>query len=132
SEVRKLAERSRTAAEEISTLSVDTLEVSNQASERIERLVPLISRTAGLVADISVATREQSTGAEQINAAVVQLSSLISDNVDSANRMGGQVETLSMEAKEQMKVLEFFQLNPEFLQFAADETPSQEMQQIAA
>ncbi|MEM9762348.1 MAG: methyl-accepting chemotaxis protein, partial [Pseudomonadota bacterium] len=132
SEVRKLAERSRTAAEEISTLSVDTLEVSNQASERIERLVPLISRTAGLVADISVATREQSTGAEQINTAVVQLSGLISDNVDSANRMGGQVETLSTEAQEQMKVLEFFQLNPEFLQFVADDSPARETPKLAA
>ncbi|MEO0959705.1 MAG: methyl-accepting chemotaxis protein, partial [Pseudomonadota bacterium] len=132
SEVRKLAERSRSAAEEISTLSVGTLEVSNQASERIERLVPLISRTAGLVADISVATREQSTGADQINSAVVQLSSLIADNVDSAGRMGEQVNTLSSEAREQMKILEFFQLNPEFMQIASEAADSNETPRIAA
>ncbi|MEO1721924.1 MAG: nitrate- and nitrite sensing domain-containing protein [Pseudomonadota bacterium] len=132
SEVRKLAERSRAAAEEISTLSVGTLEVSNQASERIERLVPLISRTAGLVADISVATREQSTGADQINSAVVQLSSLIADNVDSAGRMGEQVNTLSSEAREQMKILEFFQLNPEFMQIASEAADSNETPRIAA
>ncbi|MEM1331799.1 MAG: methyl-accepting chemotaxis protein, partial [Planctomycetota bacterium] len=132
SEVRKLAERSRAAAEEISTLSVGTLEVSNQASERIERLVPLISRTAGLVADISVATREQSTGADQINSAVVQLSSLIADNVDSAGRMGEQVNTLSSEAREQMKILEFFQLNPEFMQIVSEAADSNETPRIAA
>ncbi|MEM6487523.1 MAG: nitrate- and nitrite sensing domain-containing protein [Pseudomonadota bacterium] len=132
SEVRKLAERSRAAAEEISQLSVNTLKVSDQASARIERLVPMISRTAGLVGDISVATREQSTGAEQINTAVLRLSDLIRSNVASAQRMGAQVNILSKEAQEQLRVLEFFQLHPEIQKFAQGSTTDAEPKRIAA
>ncbi|MEM6358408.1 MAG: hypothetical protein AAF844_22335, partial [Pseudomonadota bacterium] len=67
-----------------------------------------------------------------INSAVVQLSSLIADNVDSAGRMGEQVNTLSSEAREQMKILEFFQLNPEFMQIASEAVDNNEAPRIAA
>ncbi|MEM9781104.1 MAG: nitrate- and nitrite sensing domain-containing protein [Pseudomonadota bacterium] len=132
SEVRKLAERSRTAAEEISALSADTLEVSGQAASRIEQLVPMISRTAGLVADISVAAREQSRGAEQINTAVLELSDLIGANVTSAQKMGSQVTILSKEAREQMEVLEYFQLNSELKKFAETADVAQIQSRMAA
>lgn len=119
-EVRKLAERSQSAAEEISTLSASTLDRSSQAAARIEKLVPQIQRTAELIADISVATREQSSGADQINSAVLQLSELIKSNETSAQRMGEQVNVLSDEADGQLKTLEFFDLNPEFLELGED------------
>ncbi|MEO1776174.1 MAG: nitrate- and nitrite sensing domain-containing protein [Pseudomonadota bacterium] len=132
SEVRKLAERSGAAAEEISALSSNTLAVSDQASARIDRLVPLISRTADLVADISVAAREQSVGAEQINTAVLKLSDLIRANLKSAHRMGDQVTVLSQEAREQLKVLDFFQLNPEFLSLSSSAKTERQPPAIAA
>ncbi|MEM7213435.1 MAG: methyl-accepting chemotaxis protein, partial [Pseudomonadota bacterium] len=112
SEVRKLAERSQSAAEEISDLSANTLDVSGQAAERIEKLVPLITRTATLVDDISNATSEQSSAASQISDAVKQLSDLIGSNNDSALRMGDQVTILSSEADKQLDTLDFFELDP--------------------
>ena len=121
SEVRKLAERSQSAAEEISTLSTDTLEVSEQAAQRIENLVPKITKTAELVADITVATREQSAGAEQISASVLKLSELIKTNEAAANRMGEKIVHLSRDAQEQLESLEFFQLHPEYLELGLDE-----------
>lgn len=66
SEVRKLAERSQQAALEISEMSRNTLELSGQVGEVLAELVPQIKQTAELVQDISVANREQNTGAEQI------------------------------------------------------------------
>ncbi|MEM6661802.1 MAG: nitrate- and nitrite sensing domain-containing protein [Pseudomonadota bacterium] len=111
SEVRKLAERSQIAAEEISSLSSSTLEVSTDAAERIERLSPMIQRTAELVADISTATKEQSVGAEQINSSVRQLSQLIQENEASAKEVSTRVTRLSSQAREHLENLEFFELS---------------------
>src|SRR5208283_1084920 len=66
-EVRKLAERSQKTAGEINQLSATTLKVSEKSGEMLDKLVPDIQRTAELVQEISSASKEQDTGAEQIN-----------------------------------------------------------------
>ncbi|MFY9908175.1 MAG: methyl-accepting chemotaxis protein, partial [Terriglobales bacterium] len=66
-EVRKLAERSQKAAGEINQLSGTTVKVSEKAGEMLQKLVPDIQRTAELVQEIAAASKEQDTGAEQIN-----------------------------------------------------------------
>ncbi|HEX3992258.1 MAG TPA: methyl-accepting chemotaxis protein, partial [Acetobacteraceae bacterium] len=73
SEVRKLAERSQTAATEISTVSSQTVKAAQEASEMLGQLVPDIIRTAELVTEISAACREQDVGTDQINQAIQQL-----------------------------------------------------------
>ena len=65
SEVRKLAERSQTAAAEISTMSAQTVKAAQEAGEMLPRLVPDIRKTAELVAEISAACREQDIGARR-------------------------------------------------------------------
>src|ERR1039457_6769200 len=72
-EVRKLAERSQKAAGEINQLSGTTVRVSEKAGEMLEKLVPDIQKTAELVQEITAASKEQDTGAEQINKALVEL-----------------------------------------------------------
>lgn len=121
SEVRKLAERSQSAAEEISQLSADTLNVSSEAAERIDKLVPLIDRTAMLMDSVSTATSEQSIGAAQITEAIGQLSELIRDNNESANAMGGYVSALSGEAGNQLNTLEYFELDPKIFEVKDDD-----------
>jgi methyl-accepting chemotaxis protein len=73
SEVRKLAERSQTAAAEIGAVSSDTVKAAQSAGEMLTSLVPNIRKTAELVAEISAACREQDIGASQINEAIQQL-----------------------------------------------------------
>ncbi len=135
SEVRKLAERSQTAAEEISSLSTSTLDISDAAAMRIERLAPMIMKTAELVADITVATREQSIGAEQINSAVIQLSGLIRSNEGSAKKVSGQVSVLSSDAAKQIETLEFFEISrttiAELQEQIVKRRPAQEVQAAA-
>jgi len=72
-EVRKLAERSQIAASEIGDLSSSTVTVAEQAGEQLLSLVPNIQKTADLVQEISVASREQDVGADEINKAIQQL-----------------------------------------------------------
>ena len=86
SEVRKLAERSQTAAAEISKLSATSVEVAERAGEMLTKIVPDIQKTAELVQEINAASKEQNTGAEQINKAIQQLDQVIQQN---AGGIGG-------------------------------------------
>ncbi|WP_162141954.1 methyl-accepting chemotaxis protein [Aureimonas ureilytica] len=98
SEVRKLAERSQTAASEIGDLSTKTLVVAEEAGARLERLVPDIRKTAELVSEISAACREQSVGVEQINQAIQQLDQVTQANAGAASEMAATADQLSAEA----------------------------------
>ncbi len=98
SEVRKLAERSQSAAAEIGELSGRTLSVAEEAGARLERLVPDIRKTAELVSEISAACREQSIGIEQINQAITQLDQVTQANAGAANEMTATAEQLASEA----------------------------------
>ena len=98
SEVRKLAERSQTAATEIGELSAKTLVVAEEAGTRLERLVPDIRKTAELVSEISAACREQSIGVEQINQAIQQLDQVTQANAGAAGEMTATAEQLAAEA----------------------------------
>ncbi len=87
SEVRKLAERSQTAAAEISSVSSDTVKAAQDAGEMLTRLVPDIRKTAELVAEISAACREQDVGASQINEAIQQLDKVTQQNAGASEEM---------------------------------------------
>ena len=95
SEVRKLAERSQKAAAGISKLSVDSVAVAETAGERLSQLVPDIRKTAELVAEISAASSEQNSGAEQINMAMGQLEQVIQQNASLSEEMAATAESLS-------------------------------------
>ncbi|MBN1951090.1 MAG: hypothetical protein JW801_07790 [Bacteroidales bacterium] len=62
-EVRKLAERSKVAAEEIVSLTRKSLEMSQGAGQVMEEVIPKIQNTTRLVQEISAASVEQNNGA---------------------------------------------------------------------
>jgi methyl-accepting chemotaxis protein len=87
SEVRKLAERSKAAADEIYGLVTTGLKVSTQAGEKARMLVPDIEKTTQLIKEISAASIEQKTGAEQINMAMQQLNMITQENASSSDML---------------------------------------------
>jgi methyl-accepting chemotaxis protein len=107
-EVRKLAERSQKAAGEINKLSGTTVKTSETAGEMLGKLVPDIQRTAELVQEISAASREQDTGAEQINKALQQLEQVIQQNAAAAEEMASTTEELTGQADQLVGALAFF------------------------
>ena len=111
SEVRKLAERSQEAATEISGLSGQTVEQSQKAGEMLRSLVPSIKRTADLVQEISAATREQTTGAEQINEAIRQLDTVIQQNASVATEAASTSDSLASQSEQLRRVVGFFRLS---------------------
>jgi len=108
SEVRKLAERSQTAAAEISQLSTSSVQISEMAGAMLTRLVPDIQRTAELVQEISGASNEQNSGAEQINKAIQQLDQVIQQNASASEEMASTAEELSSQAEHLQESIAFF------------------------
>ncbi|MFK7944981.1 MAG: methyl-accepting chemotaxis protein [Paracoccaceae bacterium] len=98
SEVRKLAERSQEAAQEIGALSQETVSVSTDAGRMLQQLVPNIQRTADLVQEISASAREQNIGAEQINQAIRDLDSAIQNNAAAADEAAETSDKLASRA----------------------------------
>ena len=107
-EVRKLAERSQKAAGEINQLSATTLKVSEKSGEMLDKLVPDIQKTAELVQEITAASKEQDTGAEQINKALQQLEQVIQENASASEEMASTTEELTGQADQLVSALAFF------------------------
>lgn len=108
SEVRKLAERSQTAAAEISSVSGDTVKAAQEAGDMLQRLVPDIRKTAELVSEISAACREQDVGASQINEAIQQLDKVTQQNAGASEQMSATSEELAAQAEELQTSIAFF------------------------
>ena len=112
-EVRKLAERSQKAAGEINQLSANTLKVSEKSGEMLDKLVPDIQRTAELVQEITAASKEQDTGAEQINKALQQLEQVIQQNASASEEMASTTEELTGQSDQLVSALAFFHTEDE-------------------
>ena len=108
SEVRKLAERSQTAAAEISAVSTDTVKAARSAGEMLTTLVPNIRKTAELVAEISAACREQDIGASQVNEAIQQLDKVTQQNASASEQMSATSEELAAQAEELQTSIAYF------------------------
>ncbi len=111
SEVRKLAERSQKAAGEITQLSRSSVEVAERAGKLLSSILPDVQRTAELVQEITAASREQDTGAAQINGALQQLDQVIQSNAAASEQMNATSETLSNQANQLQSAIGFFQVN---------------------
>ncbi|QCI99761.1 methyl-accepting chemotaxis protein [Agrobacterium larrymoorei] len=111
SEVRKLAERSQSAAAEISSMSSETVKAAADAGDMLNRLVPDIRKTAELVAEISAACREQDIGANQINEAIQQLDRVTQQNTSASEEMSATSEELAAQAEELQASIAFFKVD---------------------
>jgi methyl-accepting chemotaxis protein len=113
SEVRKLAERSQTAAAEIGTMSSQTVKAAQEAGEMLSRLVPDIKKTAELVAEISAACREQDIGGDQINQAIQQLDKVTQQNASASEEMSATSEELAAQSEQLRSSIAFFRIDAE-------------------
>ncbi len=111
SEVRKLAERSQSAAGEINQLAGTSVEIAEKAGEMLSKLVPDIQKTAELVQEISSASAEQSTGAAQINKAIQQLDQVIQQNASASEQMSATSEELAAQSETMKEAIGFFKLS---------------------
>jgi methyl-accepting chemotaxis protein len=111
SEVRKLAERSQTAAAEIGALSSETVKAAQEAGAMLARLVPDIKKTAQLVEEITAACREQDVGSSQINQAIQQLDKVGQQNSSASEQVSSTAEELASQAEQLQSTIAFFKID---------------------
>jgi methyl-accepting chemotaxis protein len=109
-EVRKLAERSQVAAQEIEQVASSSVELAEKAGRLLDEMVPNIRRTSNLVQEITAASEEQSAGVGQINAAVTQLSQTTQQNASSSEELAATAEEMSGQAEQLQQTMAFFKL----------------------
>jgi methyl-accepting chemotaxis protein len=109
-EVRKLAERSQAAANEIGELSASSVEVAEKAGTMLGTMVPDIQRTSELVQEITAASNEQTAGVNQINRSIQQLDQITQQNASGAEELSSTAEELSSQAEQLLAAVAFFQV----------------------
>ncbi len=109
-EVRKLAERSQVAAQEIGEVATGSVELAERAGGLLDRMVPNIRKTSDLVQEITAASEEQSAGVGQINAAVGQMSQTTQQNASSSEELAATAEEMSSQAEQLQQAMAFFRL----------------------
>jgi methyl-accepting chemotaxis protein len=112
-EVRALAERSQQAAVEITELTNVSVGIVEQAGNMLTRLVPNIQKTAGLIQEISAASREQTQGTNQINQAIQQLEQATQQNTATVDHLSDIARELTSEAEGLRQAMEFFEISSE-------------------
>ena len=117
-EVRNLAQRSAAAAKEIKGLisdSVEKVETGNrlvdQAGRTMEEVVTSIKRVAKIMADISDASREQSSGIEQVSLAVSQMDEVTQQNAALVEEAAAAAESLEEQAHGLARAVSVFKLS---------------------
>jgi len=109
-EVRKLAERSQIAAQEIGTVASSSVELAERAGALLDHMVPNIKKTSDLVQEITAASEEQSSGVGQINSAVGQLSQTTQQNASGSEELAATAEEMSSQAQLLQQTMSFFKL----------------------
>ncbi|CAN7682363.1 methyl-accepting chemotaxis protein [Pseudoduganella sp. LjRoot289] len=110
-EVRKLAERSQVAAQEIGEVAGNSVALAERAGQLLTTMVPNIQKTSDLVQEIAAASQEQSAGVSQINQAVGQLSQATQHNASSSEQLAATAEEMSGQAEQLQQAMAFFQLD---------------------
>ncbi len=108
SEIRKLAERSKKAAEEIDQLSQSSIESADKSDNLLSKVVPEIRKTADLVKTIVTSSNEQSESSRQISSAIQQLNEIVQHNAAASEEMASSSEELNAQADSLKDSISFF------------------------
>lgn len=110
-EVRKLAERSQSAAVEIDSLTRTSVRATEEGGKMMAELIPEINKTGKLVQEITAASIEQNAGADQVNNAIQQLNHVTQQNAAASEEMATSSEELASQAQQLMEMISFFKLD---------------------
>src|SRR5262249_48989569 len=97
-EVRKLAEKSQSAAKEIGGLGASSMSLAERSGQVLGELVPSIRRTADLVQEVASASTEQSSGVAQVNKAMARVDEVTQRNASAAEELAATAEEMAAQA----------------------------------
>jgi methyl-accepting chemotaxis protein len=109
-EVRKLAERSQTAAKEIGGLASSSVKVAERSGQLLIALVPAIQQTADLVQEVAAASSEQAAGVTQINRALTTVDQVTQRNASASEELASTAEEMASQAESLQQLMGFFRI----------------------
>ena len=115
-EVRKLAERSQVASQEIGQVAKGSVQLAVEAGKLLDEIVPAIQKTSDLVQEISAASTEQSSGANQINQAMEQLNAITQQSASASEELASTSEEMSGQARKLEQLVSFFKIDSDATQ----------------
>jgi methyl-accepting chemotaxis protein len=110
-EVRNLAERCRTAAQEIGGLAASNVQIAERSGGLLSELVPSIQKTADLVQEVAATSGEQASGVNQINRAISQVGLVTQRNAAGAEELSSTAEELASQAEALQEMISFFRVS---------------------
>jgi methyl-accepting chemotaxis protein len=110
-EVRKLAERSQAAAQQIGDLAKKSVAVAENAGTLLDRTVPMIRDTSNLIQEIAAASQEQMAAIREINLGVSQLEEVVQTNAAASHQLSATADGLASQASTLQELVEFFQID---------------------
>ncbi|WNG14283.1 hypothetical protein F0U63_06125 [Cystobacter fuscus] len=126
-EVRKLAERSQTAAREILGMASASVEQAERTGQVLGALLPSIQTTASLVQEVADASREQSQGVAQSSKAMSQVEQVTQSNSSAAEELASTAEELAAQAEALQQTMSVFHTRPSEagpVRYIRDDSPS--------
>jgi len=110
-EVRKLAERSKVAADEINSLSNTSVRVTEDSVKQMNEIIPEIENTAKLLQEMTNVANEQKANAVQVNSGVQELNKVTQQNAAASEEMATSSEELAGQADQLRETISFFKLD---------------------
>jgi len=107
-EVKNLAERSRIAANEIFEMMGQGVIISTQAGQKLQQIVPKISKSVELTKQISNAANEQQVGINQINTSMGEINQLNTVTASASSELFDISKILMGQSEELLKAVVFF------------------------
>jgi methyl-accepting chemotaxis protein len=117
-EVRSLAGRSATAAKEIKELIQDSVRkvgdgslLVTQSGQTLEQIVMSVKKVSDIVAEIAAASREQSSGIEQVNKAIMQMDEMTQQNAALVEQATAASQSMADQARDLTTMMGKYQVN---------------------
>ena len=117
-EVRKLAERSQVAAQEIGHLAGDSVNLAERAGLLLGTIVPAIQKTSDLVQEISAASAEQAVSLGHLNHTMSQLNQVTQQNAAASEQLAATAEDMNNQSKDLLTLTGFFKLEGKGMEVA--------------
>jgi methyl-accepting chemotaxis protein len=110
SEVRKLAERSKIAADEIVRIAHQSVSLVEGAGSKLNDMIPEVNKTSKLVQEIAASSMEQNNGSNQVNGAIQQLNSVTQQNAAASEELATSAEELASQAEQLKEMILYFKI----------------------
>jgi methyl-accepting chemotaxis protein len=118
SEVRNLAQRSAAAAKEVNTLISDSVskveagsKLVDEAGNTMQEILVSVKHVTDIMGEITAASREQSSGIEQVNSAITQMDHVTQQNAALVEQAAAAAMALNDEAQGLQEAIAIFKLS---------------------